>query len=112
MLSPQLFCAEAEASGRARGEVLDEDVGSGHEAAQDLFGLLLSQIQGQRLLGAVEPDEVAGHAHDRFIVTPGEVPHAGALDLYDPRAEVGELAGGEGGGHGLLKGDDSYPFER
>jgi hypothetical protein len=33
MLSRQLFCAEAESSGRARGEILDEDVGPGHEAA-------------------------------------------------------------------------------
>src|SRR5215210_3299913 len=112
VLSPQLFYAEAEASGRDRGEVLDEDVGSGHEAAQDLLGLVLPQIQGQRLLGAVEPDEVAGHAHDRFVVTPGEVPYAGALDLYDPRTEIRELAGGEGGGDRLLQGDDGYPFKR
>ena len=55
---------------------------------------------------------MAGHAHDRFVVTPGEVPYAGALDLYDPRAEVRELAGGEGGGDRLLQGDDGYPFER
>src|SRR5215216_3126797 len=47
MLSRQLFCAEAESSGRARGEILDEDVGPGHEAAQDLLGLVLPQIQGQ-----------------------------------------------------------------
>jgi hypothetical protein len=46
VLSPQLFCAEAEASSRARGEVLEEDVGLGYETAQDLFGLVLSQIQG------------------------------------------------------------------
>ena len=112
MLCPQLVCAEAEASGRAGGQVLDEDVGPGHEAAQDLFGLVLPQVQGQRLLGAVEPDEVAGHALDRFVVTPGEVPYAGALDLDDPRAEVGELAGGEGGGDRLLEGDDRDPFQR
>src|SRR5215208_7997924 len=111
VLSPQLFCAEAESCGCTRGEILDEDVGPSHEAMQDLFGLVLPQIQGQRLLGAVEPDEVAGHAHDRFVVTPGEVPYAGTLDLYNSRAEIGELAGGEGGGDRLLQGDDGHTFE-
>src|SRR5918997_464209 len=108
VLGPHLVCAEAEAPGRARGEVLDHDVGAGHKAAQDLSSLILLQVQGQRFLGAVEPDEVAGHAPDRFVVTPGEVPDPGALDLYDPRAEVCELTGGEGGGHGLFEGDDVY----
>jgi hypothetical protein len=36
----------------------------------------------------------------------GKVSRPGSLYLYDARAEVGELAGGEGGGDGLLEGDD------
>ena len=53
---------------------------------------------------------MAGHAHDRFVVTPGEVTCAGALDLYDPRAEIRELAGGEGACDSLLQGDYGYAF--
>ena len=101
---------------RSRGVRPSQGPGSGrrcrpsHEAAQDLLGLVLTQIKGQRLFRAVEPDEVARHAHDRFVVTPGEVPHARALDLYNSRAEIRKLAGGEGGCDRLLQGDDGYPF--
>src|SRR5215208_4020749 len=99
---PQDLCAEAEPPGRARREVLDEDVGPFDNAGQYLFGPVLLEIQGQRLLGAVEPDEVACKALYGSVVSAGEVPHFWTFDLYDARAEVGELAGGEGGGDCLL----------
>ena len=84
------------------GQVLDEDVGPFDNAGQYLFGPVLLEIQGQRLLGAVEPDEVACKALYGSVVSAGEVPHFWTFDLYDARAEVGELAGGEGGGDCLL----------
>ncbi len=107
---PQGLCAEAEPPGRARREVLHEDVGPLDEAAQDLLGAVLLQIQRQGLLGAVEPDEVAGEAFHRPVVSAGEVPHFGALDLDHAGAEVGELAGGEWRGDRLLQGDDRDAF--
>ena len=55
---------------------------------------------------------MAGEALDGGVVGAGEVPYLGSLDLYDPRAEVGELAGGEGGGNRLLQRDDLYALER
>jgi hypothetical protein len=54
---------------------------------------------------------VAGEAVDDGVVGAGEVPRSGTLDLYDPGAEVGELAGGEGGCDGLLQGDDRDAFK-
>jgi translation initiation factor 2 gamma subunit (eIF-2gamma) len=46
---------------------------------------------------------VAGLAKGGPVVAAGEVTAARTFDLDDPRAEVSELTGGEGGGHGLLK---------
>lgn len=40
------------------------------------------------------------------VVGAREVAAVGALDLDHPGAEVGELAGGEGGRDGLFDGDD------
>jgi hypothetical protein len=57
-------------------------------------------------LPPVQPHEVAGLPVHRAVETAGEVPGARALDLDHPRAEVGELAGGERAGHGLLQRDD------
>jgi hypothetical protein len=54
---------------------------------------------------------VARHPFDSLVVAPGEVPDSGALDLYDPGAEVCELTGGERGGDGLLDRDDGYALK-
>ena len=93
-----LLFPETEPPRGAGGEVLHEDVGLRHELAERLLGVFLLEVEGEGLLGAVEPDEVARHAVDGPVVGSGEVAGAGALDLYDPRAEVGELAEGKVGG--------------
>src|SRR3712207_6509632 len=103
---------EAEPPGSPRGEVLDEDVSPLDEALQDLPRTLFFQIEGNGLLCAVEPDEVARETPGGPVVGAGEVPGTRTLDLYDPRAEVGELAGGEGSRDRLLQGDDGNAFER
>ena len=97
---------------RARREVLDEDVGSCEQPVHDPAGALFFEIEGHGLLRAVEPDEVAGEPFGDGVVGAGEVPASRALHLYDPRAEVGELAGGEGGRYRLLQGDDGYAAQR
>jgi hypothetical protein len=107
---PQPRGPEAETFGGAGGQVLDKDVGGWDQAPQHLPRPILFQVERHGLLGAVEPDEVARHPLDGLVVVAGKVPGPGALYLYDARAEVGELAGGEGGGDGLLQGDDGDPL--
>jgi len=102
--------AKAEPLGRARSEVLDEDVGVLDEAAQYLLGAILLEVEGEGLLGAVEPDEVAGEALDGTVVGSGEVSYLGALDLYHSGAKVGELARGERRGDRLLQRYDRDVF--
>ncbi|CAM5681067.1 hypothetical protein SALBM311S_05868 [Streptomyces alboniger] len=46
---------------------------------------------------------------DGRVVAAGEVALTGPLHLDHPGAEIGELAGGEGGGDGLLQADHRDP---
>jgi hypothetical protein len=108
----QYFRPEAETLRCARGEVLDEDVGLCQEAVQNLSGGFLFQVQGKRLFGTVDPDEVAGKTLDDGIIGPGEVSGLRALHLDDPRAHVGELARGERRGDRLLQRDDRDALQR
>jgi hypothetical protein len=94
----------------AAGQVLNKDVGGRDQALQHLPRPLLFQVERHGLLEAVEPDEVARHPLDGLVVVTGKVSGPGALYLHDARAEVGELAGGEGGGDSLLQGDDRDPL--
>ena len=112
MAFAQGFRPEAETLRRAGGEVLDEDVGVFQEAVQDVAGGLLLQVQGDRLFGAVDPDEVAGEPLHDGIVGAGEVSDPWTLHLDDPRAQVGELARGERCGYRLLQRDHGYARER
>ena len=66
------------------------------------------EIERQRFLRPVDPDEVTGQALDRAVVAAREVAAARPLDLDDPRAEIGELAAGKRRGHRLLDRDDEY----
>ena len=50
-------------------------------------------------------------AVDHVVVAAGEVPSVDALDLDHPRAEVGEIAGGQRGSDSLLDGDDGDAVE-
>jgi hypothetical protein len=104
--------AEPEAVGGARGQVLDEHVGGVDEPAEEVAVTGFLDVELDALLAPVEPDEVAGLAERGPVVAAGKVTAAGPFDLDDPRAEVGELTGGERGGHGLLEGDDSETVER
>lgn len=105
------FRVQAEAVGGARGQVLHEDVGAGEEFLQDLPALGRLEVEADRLLGAVEPDEVTGLAVDSRVVPPGEVAAAGALDLDHPRAQVGQLPGRVRRRHRLLDADHRHTGE-
>jgi hypothetical protein len=107
--------AEPEPLGGTRCEVLHEHVGPGEQPAHDPgaagAGIGL-EVERKALLRPVEPHEVAGLAADGGVVGAGEVPVARPLDLDHAGAELGELAGGERRGNGLLAGDDDYPVQR
>ncbi len=51
-------------------------------------------------------------ALDDVVVAPGEVAAVDAFHLDHPRAEVGEVAGGQWCGDGLLDRDDGEPLQR
>ena len=46
---------------------------------------------------------MAGHAAHGGVISAGEVANFRTFDLDDPRAQIRELAGGEGRGHRLLQ---------
>ena len=110
MLPPQLLRPEPEPPGGPGRGVLHEDVGPGHEPAQRPLRLVSLEVEGEGLLGAVQPDEVAGHALHRLVVAASEVAHPRTLDLYDAGAEVGELAGGEAGRDRLPQRNHRHAF--
>src|SRR3970282_2021776 len=58
-------------------------------------------VQGEAFLGAVGPDEMRGQALHRAVHRARLIAHAGALDLDDARAELGELARADRAGNPL-----------
>ena len=90
----------------ARREVLHEHVGALQQPEHRLDVARGLEVEGDALLGPVEPHEVARHPVHGLVVAAREVPGAGPLDLDHPRAEVGEVPGGQRGGHRLLASDD------
>src|SRR5690606_992811 len=72
---------------------------------QDVPAARVLEVEGEGLLGAVEPDEVAGLTVHGGVVAAGGVAAARPLHLDHPGAAIGALAGGGGGGPGLLQTD-------
>ena len=91
---------------RAPGSAPRTSAFSSDQPLQHLGGLRVLDVQRQAFLGAVGPDEVRGQAAHALVVAAREVAHAGALDLDDARAQVGQLARGEGRGDGVFERDD------
>ncbi len=107
----ELLGGESVAGGRARREVLHHDVGPGEQPLQRLGAARVAEVQRDRLLAPVEPDEVRGQfAEHRVVVVAGEVTAARVLHLDGAGAEVGEGTGGRRGGNSLLQPDhDEIP---
>ena len=101
----------AQPIGRARRQVLHEDVGAREQPREDAGRFRPLQVQRQRLLRPVQPDEVAREPLDGRVVAAREVAAVGPLDLDHARAEVGELPRRERRGDGLLEGDDGDAFQ-
>ena len=83
---------ESEPLDSARTEVVQEDIRTGQQTPEDVAAALGLQIDRDRLLAAVEPDEMAGESADRMVVAAGEVTAVDALELDHPGAEVGEVS--------------------
>ena len=106
--SPESNPARAAAPGR---QVLHEDVGAGDDAVQQGVVAGILDVEDDRFLAAVEPDEPGALAIHHMVVKPREVALR-PLDLDDARARIGEPAGGEGRGDGLFDRDHQEAGER
>ncbi len=103
--------AEAEPSGRARREVLDEDIGLRQHGLDHGAVVFLLEIDAAGFLAAVQPDEIRGLAFRIVVIAACEVAFR-AFELDDARAGIGELAGRGRHGHRLLQRHHQNSFER
>ena len=99
--------AEAKTFDGAGGEVVEEDVGAGEQAGEDVASFGLLEVEDDAAFAAVEPGEICGKAVEDVIVVACEVAAIWALDFDDVGTEVGELAGAEGSGDGLLESEEA-----
>ena len=111
MLAPQPFDREAELAHRAGLEVLHEHVGLREHGGEQRLVVGLGEIEDDRLLAAVEPDEIARLAVGDIVIAAREVALR-PLDLDHARAGVGEPAGAHRRGDGLFERDHEEAFER
>src|SRR4029077_12490140 len=102
---PQISGRKADAICRAWRQVLHKHIGARDQARHDLPRLGALEIERDRLLRPVEPDEMAGEAANGRVVAAREIARARALALDHARAELSELPGCERHGHGLFDGD-------
>jgi len=109
MRAPQLFKRKAELGDGAGLEVLHEHVGLREHGRQQRLVVGAREIEHQRFLAAVEPDEIrafslrAPAGWDRELVVVAREVAFGPLDLDHARAGVGEAAGAHGRRHRLLQ---------
>ena len=122
MRAAQRVEREAELGDRAGLEVLHEHVGLGEERREHRLVLVAREVEHQRLLAAVEPDEIGAlavtlggiraftpvlfrktFARSRQLVVAAREVALGPLDLDHARAGVGEAAGAHRRRHRLLE---------
>ena len=82
------------------------------QAREHLRALRPLEIERQRFLRSIQPDEVAREALDAGVVAAREVAAVGPLDLDHARAEVGKLPRRERRSDGLLDRDDGDALQR
>ena len=111
MRAAQRVERKAELGDGAGLEVLHEHVGLGEHRREQRLVVGAREIEHQRFLAAVEPDEIRALAlrasagrgwHGELVVVAREVA-LGALDLDHARAGVGEPARAHGRRHRLLQ---------
>src|SRR5579884_3413448 len=117
VLLPECLVADTQALGETRFEVLDHDVGGADEVLVDGPALGLGDVEGDRLLVAVEAQVVSGVLLAGLVAfdgrhLAGRIALAGALDLDDFRALVGQDHGAVRPGDLLLEPDDAHAVQR
>ena len=96
---------KAKARGGSRREIGDERICAVEQPMEDVHTHVRLQVQCDRFLAPVAPDEVRGEATgsvDDVVVVAGEVTAVGVLHLDHARAQVGKHPGAHRGGHRLL----------
>ena len=91
MLAAQFCDRKSEFCHRAGFQVLHEHVGAREHRGQQRLVLGLGEIEHDRFLAAVEPDEIAAFAVHQRVVAAGEVAFR-PLDLDDAGAGIGQAA--------------------
>src|SRR3954452_20416468 len=82
---------------------------------QNLHACRRFEVERDRFLAAIAPDEVRGEATwpiDDVVVVTGEVTAVGVLHLDDPSTEVREHTRAHRRGDGLFHGDDGDAGQR
>ena len=91
----------------SRRQILHEHVGAAEQAREHVSRLVALQIERQRFLPSIQPDEMTRQPAHRRVVRAGEVARAGALDFDHARAEIGQLTRRKRDGNRLLERDDN-----
>src|SRR5260221_9002523 len=94
MAGAQFGCSETGAPGGARREVLHEHIGARDDARQQRLICRILDVEGERLLASVEPEEIGALPMRDAVVAAREIT-LGPLDLDDPRAGIGEAGSAE-----------------
>src|SRR5579883_1685693 len=111
MAASQLGRIEPGARRGTRCQVLQKHIGPCDHAVKERAVLGILDIEHDRLLAAIEPDEIAALSARGAVVGAGEIA-LGPLDLDDARAGIGQAATAERRRHRLLQCDDEKPVER
>ena len=92
MFAPQFGRIETRARGRAGRGVLYEYVGARDHAVEQRLVPILLDVERDRLLAAIEPDEIARKPQPGAIVEAGEIAFR-PLDFDHPCPGIGQPAG-------------------
>jgi hypothetical protein len=99
---PQLPGLQPQPLGRPGREVLHEDIRLRRQALHDRASLARLQVDGDRFLAPVEPDEMRARAVDHVVVATREIAPVDPLHLDHPGAEVRQVPGRQRSGHRLF----------
>src|SRR5699024_1828108 len=109
---PQLLSTEAEAISSAWRAALDEDIGGAAQFAKDANALGVLEGERTALLAPVDAHDMARQSVHRRVTAAGDGTVAGTFGLAASGTEVGEPAGGERSGDGLLAADHGDSGQR
>src|SRR5687768_9648306 len=106
MTRSQFGRSGSKAIGSAGSEVLHKYVCAFDQACKDSLAGRLFQVESERLLGAIQPHEIAREARHRSVVATCKIAVIRPFDFDDARAQVGKLARGERRSYRLFDRDD------